>query len=65
VGQTENFEKRLEHHNQGRNKYTAKGIPWIFIHKMAVSDRTAAILLENKIKKRGIKRYLNDIKFGM
>ena len=65
VGQTENFENRLEHHNQGRNKYTSKGAPWKFIHKIVVIDRSAAILLESKIKKRGIKRFLDDIKFGM
>ncbi len=63
VGQTENFENRLEHHNSGKNKYTSKGLPWKFVHKFIVPDRSAAIILESKIKKRGIKRYLTDINF--
>ena len=66
VGQTENFESRLNHHNAGRNKFTSKGLPWRFVHKLAVQDRSTAIILESKIKKRGIKRYLIDINyFGM
>ena len=65
VGQTNNFEERLQHHNKGSNKYTSKGVPWIFIHKIAVTNRKTALLLENKIKKRGIKRFLVDINFGM
>jgi len=63
VGQTENFKTRLEHHNSGQDKYTSTGLPWKFVHKFNVSDRTSAILLETKIKKRGIKRYLDDINF--
>ena len=63
VGQTENFENRLKHHNAGKNRYTSKGLPWRFVHKFIVSDRSAAIILEGKIKKRGIKRYLIDINF--
>ncbi len=63
VGQTSNFESRLIHHNQGRNKFTSKGIPWKFIYKIPVDNRSEAITLENKIKKRGISRYLNDINF--
>ncbi len=63
VGQTENFDVRFQHHNAGKNNYTSKGVPWKFVHKFIVDDRSAAIILESKIKKRGIKRYLTDIKF--
>jgi putative endonuclease len=63
VGQTENFENCLKHHNSGKNKFTSKGLPWKFVHKFIVSNRSEAIILESKIKKRGIKRYLTDIKF--
>ena len=63
VGQTGNFGNRLEHHNKGSNKYTSKGLPWKFIYKIPVDNRSEAIILENKIKKRGISRYLNDINF--
>ncbi len=51
VGQTENLENRLEHHNKGSNKYTSKGLPWKFIYKIVVQDRSSAMILETKIKK--------------
>ena len=63
VGQTENFENRLKHHNSGKNKFTSKGLPWKFVYKFIVGNRSEAIILESKIKKRGIKRYLTDINF--
>ena len=63
VGQTQNFEVRFRHHNAGKNKYTSKGTPWNFVHKFIVQDKSEAISLESKLKKRGIKRYLTDINF--
>jgi putative endonuclease len=53
----------LKHHNSGKNKFTSKGLPWKFVHKFIVGDRRETIILESKIKKRGIKRYLTDINF--
>ena len=60
VGQTNNIEKRLEVHNKGGKKYTTKGIPWVLIKTYECDNRSQAVLLERKIKKRGIKRYLNE-----
>ena len=60
VGSTNNYIDRLERHNQGRNKYTKSGVPWDSIHTIECINRSEAVRLEKKIKKRGISRYLND-----
>ena len=60
AGSTDNVEKRLGQHNSGRGNFTSKGCPWILIVSMECSNRSEAVRLELKIKKRGIKRYLQD-----
>ena len=60
VGHTNNIEKRLTTHNRGGKKYTTKGIPWVLIEKYNCASRSEAMQLEKKIKKRGIKRYLDE-----
>jgi putative endonuclease len=60
VGQTDNFEKRLERHNKGLVKSTKGGVIWRVIHTIACETRSESLLLESKIKKRGISRFLID-----
>ncbi len=60
VGSTEKVEKRLWQHNAGRGNFTSKGCPWVLIVSIECSSRSEAVQLELKIKKRGIKRYLQD-----
>ena len=60
-GQTQNLQHRLARHNNGLEKYTKHGVPWKMIYSIHVFDRSEAVQLESKIKKRGIARYLNDI----
>jgi putative endonuclease len=62
VGHTEDLERRLVEHNSGKGNYTSKGIPWKSIHIISMQTRSEAIKLEHQIKKRGIKRYLEDNK---
>ncbi len=57
VGLTNNIEKRLAKHNHGGKKYTTKGIPWKLVTTYNCMDRSEAIRMEQKIKKRGIRRY--------
>ena len=64
VGSTSNLEDRLRRHNTGQGNFTKKGIPWEVIHKIECDTRSEAVELEKKIKKRGIGRFLEDIKFG-
>jgi putative endonuclease len=60
VGSTDNVDKRIAQHNAAKGNFTSKGIPWILIMKFECESRSEAVLLELKIKKRGIKRYLQD-----
>jgi putative endonuclease len=61
VGQTQDLNSRLVRHNEGRVNFTSKGVPWKLIHFFNCPDRSEAVQLESKIKKRGIKRYLQDV----
>jgi putative endonuclease len=60
AGITNNIEKRLATHNTCGRKYTTKGIPWKLVTTYNCNDRSEAFRLEKKIKKRGIKRYLEE-----
>ena len=64
VGQTTDIVKRLKRHNQGQVPSTKYGVPWKLILQFEVLDRSEAVILERKIKKRGAKRYL-DNHFGV
>ncbi len=65
VGQTHNIKGRLVRHNYGFVPSTKSGLPWVLITTFDVENRSEAMKLEKKIKKRGIKRFLNDNQFGV
>ena len=60
-GQTNNLEDRIRRHNNGESKYTRTGVPWDLIKVILCSSRSESVQLESKIKKRGIKRYLEGL----
>jgi putative endonuclease len=60
VGHTDNVSGRIDEHNRGKGNYTSKGIPWTLITTFAKPTRAEAMKLELQIKKRGIRRYLED-----
>jgi putative endonuclease len=62
VGSTENIANRLVQHNSGKGNFTSKGIPWKLVTFFDCNSRSEAVKLEMEIKKRGIKRYLQDKK---
>ena len=57
-GQTKNLSVRLVNHNFGNTLSNKHGIPWILIGFINCETRSQAMTLEKKIKKRGIKRWL-------
>ena len=65
VGQTADIDKRLKRHNQGLVRSTKGSIPWKLVLQLEVTNRSEALVLERKIKKRGAKRYLKDNQFGV
>ena len=65
VGQTHDINKRFERHNKGNVPSTKSGLPWDLVLTFKVENRSEAMKLEKKIKKRGIKRFLDDNQFGV
>ena len=65
VGQSQNIKNRLEKHNKGLVNSTKSGVPWELVTTIDVANRSEALLLEKRIKKRGAKRFLNDNQFGV
>ncbi|WP_343707509.1 GIY-YIG nuclease family protein [Flavobacterium sp.] len=63
IGQTNDIDDRLRRHNSGQSLSTKNGAPWKIIYTIQLNSRSEAMTLENKIKKRGAKRYLQDINF--
>ena len=61
VGHTEDLNDRLKRHNAGNGKFTKRGVPWELKWSFESSTRSEAIILEKKIKKRGSKRFLEDV----
>jgi len=48
VGQTKNQQDRIERHNNGREKYTRKGILWRLITSFDKRMSSEAVQLERK-----------------
>ena len=61
TGQTQDLVNRFAEHNSKETKSIRNGIPWILVWSKGVSTRGEAMTLENKIKKRGAGRFLNDV----
>ena len=61
-GHCEDFDIRFVQHNNGRNKSTKPGIPWEIVYSQTFETRKEAMLLEQRIKKRGAKRFLLNLK---
>jgi len=64
TGSTQDLENRIVEHNQGETKSIKRGVPWKVIWSKHVSTRSEAMQLETKIKKRGSKRFLEDLSRG-
>ena len=63
-GQTNNLDLRIKEHNDPSYATTKttkrfKG-PWGLVWSTELDDRSSAMKLERRIKKRGIGRYLNN-----
>jgi putative endonuclease len=61
VGSTQDVENRLNEHNAGKSKSIRTGIPWSLVYVEEFATRSEAMLLERRIKARGIGRYLFEI----
>lgn len=51
IGQTENLEKRLSDHKEGVGARFTQGYPFILLGTIPIESRSAALLLEKKLKR--------------
>ncbi len=50
IGQTNDMDQRLKRHNDGRENFTSKGVPWELVWFTPKESRSEAIILERKLK---------------
>jgi len=60
VGHTKDLPNRVNEHNVGECNSTRHGVPWHVIHVEGYATRGEAMKQEARIKRRGIKRYLES-----
>ena len=60
TGSTSDFNQRFSDHNNGLSKHIRKWRSWNVIFVRELNDKTSGLQLENKIKRRGARRYLQD-----
>ena len=60
VGVSNDVDDRLRRHNNGESLSTKSGVPWKLAYVITCENKSEAMKLEIKIKKRGINRYLSD-----
>jgi putative endonuclease len=65
TGHTANLQRRLLEHKGGKTPFMKKGMPWIVIYSSDFPSRSEAMALEASIKKRGAKRFLEDINISV
>jgi putative endonuclease len=61
IGQTQDIDSRLVEHNSGKGKFTGKAKDWVVVFTQIFETRGEAMIMESKIKKRGVSRLLSDI----
>ena len=61
-GQTQDLENRIMRHNNGWEKATRSGVPWKLVWSTEKPDRSAAVLLETKLKNLSRKRLVEFIR---
>jgi len=52
IGITEDVHYRLEQHNSGQSRWTARYAPWLVVFEKRCPDYTSARKLENELKRQ-------------
>ena len=61
IGHTSNIGKRLQCHNEGRNRSTKAYKPWELVYSEEYNTRSEAMKRECYLKKMKCKKYINEI----
>ena len=59
-GSSENYERRLEQHNNGESQYTSRKRPWKIVFAQEMSTKREALIREKAIKRYN-SEYLNRL----
>ena len=62
TGQSHDIDSRLVEHNSGKGIYSGRAQDWVIVSTQIFETRAEAMHLETKIKKRGARRFLSDLK---
>ena len=60
-GQTHDLRDRIHRHNMKLEKATKAGVPWLLVWSTQKSDRSSAMVLEQKLKNLSRKRLIEFI----
>jgi putative endonuclease len=63
VGLTDDIDRRLRQHNDGKSPYTAKYKPWELVHTESFVDRAEAAKREKFLKSKSGRNYLKAVIF--
>ncbi|MBS1515140.1 MAG: GIY-YIG nuclease family protein [Bacteroidetes bacterium] len=61
AGSTSDVHNRIKEHNSGKTNFTRKARDWKLVKSFEFENKTDALKLENKIKARGCKRFLDSL----
>ena len=61
IGHTNNLDARIIRHNNGREEYTKKYVPWMLKLSIRKNTRAEAVQLEKKLKNLSRERILHFI----
>ena len=61
IGSTAEMSRRLHRHNQGRSRYTKRGIPWRLVYTEQFDTRSQAVNRERQIKRRKSRDYIEAL----
>ena len=61
VGRTSDLKKRLEHHNNGLDRFTKKGLPWILVYYEAYLSKKDTTQRELFLKSGRGRELLNNL----
>ena len=61
VGSTTDIQRRLEEHNQGKEKFTSTGVPWKLVYEEIFQELKQARQRELHIKKMKSRKYIETL----
>ena len=61
IGNTDNIQKRIKEHNEGKSRYTSGRRPWVLIYQEGFETRGEVMKREKFLKTGQGRKYLDSI----